>query len=87
MTETEWILIGACVVAIVVVLVLGRRLGFIKLTLFGNTGFSAGQSRNEASVGYSKARGSINATTRGSGSSRVDHSSADGDINASSGPG
>ena len=47
MTETSWIVIGACVVAIAIVaLVLGRRLGFIKFTLFGNTGFSAGQERS-----------------------------------------
>ena len=38
MTETSWIVIGACVVAIVVALVLGRRLGFIKFTLFGTLG-------------------------------------------------
>ena len=52
MTETSWIVIGACVVAIVVALVLGQRLGFIKFTLFGNTGFSAGQVRAEASANY-----------------------------------
>ena len=76
MTATSWIVIGACVVAIVVSSIIGRRLGFIKFTLFGNTGFSAGQERAEASANYCNAGRNLNVATRDSGVATADHSSA-----------
>ena len=45
MTQTSWIVCGVVIVAIAVVLVIGRGLGWFKLSLFGKAGFSAGRTK------------------------------------------
>lgn len=82
MSETGWIVLGIVVVAIVVALVMGKRLGWFEF-LIGGSGFRAGSSQPEkkASAEDAEASGSINVHMEGDGSASADRSKAGQDIN------
>ncbi len=87
MSATAWLVVGASAVALLTVLVLGRRIGWIRLNLLGKTGFAAAQARGRASAEDAKAGGSIVVRSGVHGAASADRSQAGGDISVTSGPG
>ncbi|KLK93928.1 hypothetical protein AA309_05440 [Microvirga vignae] len=85
MTDTAWLITAVAVVAIIVVLVLAGNLGFINLTLFGNTGLKAGQHKPRATAEGAKAGRDIKARTGPGGEASANRSTAGRDVDVSSG--
>lgn len=84
MTDSVWIITGAVLIAIIVVLVLGGKLGWFKLSLLG-VGIDAGQNRGRASADDAKAGGSVKVETGAGGDASANRTEAGKDINVSSG--
>ena len=87
MDEKTLIVIGVVVVAIIVVFVFGRQLGWIKLSLFGNTGISAGAKKtgSQASANKAEAGRDLRVKTCKNGTATADESKAGRDIEVTSG--
>ncbi|TIS53840.1 MAG: hypothetical protein E5W91_29185 [Mesorhizobium sp.] len=85
MSNTVWIVIAVALVAIILVFVLGPRLGWFKLNLFG-AGVEGGQNKGNARVEGSTAWRHVTAETSPGGDATViDSEAKKGDVTARSG--
>jgi hypothetical protein len=86
MTLSESVVCGAVIVAILVVLVMGRGLGWLKFSLFGKTGISAGKAKPSPGAFAEDATSKKNLRVRneGPGTASANRSTAqEGDIDVS----
>ncbi len=81
MSNTGWIVLGVVAVAIVLILMLRKRLGLFKMKLFGS-GIEArsAKSQDGASADDATAGRDINVTSKGRGSASADRAKAGRDI-------
>ena len=84
MSDAIWIAAGAVLVAIVLVVVLRRNLGWLSLKLPG-AALSGGENKSKASANRSTAGRNINVEAFGSGEATANRSHSGRDINVSSG--
>ena len=82
MNDTAWIVVGTVVVAIVAILVMGKRFGLFEFTLFGKSGFKANATHNErkASADHAKAGRDIKLKSEGNASAEGAKAGRDIDI-------
>ena len=84
MTDTMWIVGAVVLISVVLMIVLGRQLGWISLNFFG-AGITGGQNKGRASAEGANAGRNIDVSTGAGGDASADRSSAGNDINVSSG--
>jgi hypothetical protein len=80
MSETAWIVMGLVVVAVVVLVAMGGKFGWLELKLFGKSGLRAGAREGGASAIGAKAKRDVHVEAIGEGKANADRAEAGRDV-------